>query len=143
MDSDQIDLVRDTFVQIVLESDAAARSFYDRLFELAPETRLLFRGDMIEQGRHLIEALGRIVTGLSRLDVMRPTLCKLAERHVDYGVEDRYYAVAGNALMHMVTAHGGSAIDRATVEAWKRAYAMIADVMIAASNDYRGSRTCA
>lgn len=140
MDSHQIDLVRDSFVQIVLDSEGAARLFYDRLFELAPETRPLFRTDMIEQGRHLIEALGRIVTGLSKLDVMRPGLCKLAERHVDYGVEDRYYVVAGDALMHMVTAHGGPAIDSATVEAWKTAYALIADVMIAASNDYRGLR---
>ena len=141
MDTDQVNLVRDSFVQIVLDTDAAARSFYDRLFELAPETRPLFRNEMITQGRHLIEALGRIVTGLSKLDDMRPGLRKLAERHVDYGVEDRHYAVAGNALMYMITVHGGSALDSATIGAWKTAYALIADVMIAASNDYRGLRT--
>ena len=141
MDTDQVNLVRDSFVQIVLDSDAAARSFYDLLFELAPETRPLFRNEMITQGRHLIEALGRIVTGLSKLDDMRPGLRKLAERHVDYGVEDRHYAVAGNALMYMITVHGGSALDSATIEAWKTAYALIAEVMIAASNDYRGLRT--
>jgi nitric oxide dioxygenase len=141
MDTDQVNLVRDSFVQIVLDTDAAARSFYDRLFELAPETRPLFRNEMITQGRHLIEALGRIVTGLSKLDDMRPGLRKLAERHVDYGVEDRQYAVAGNALMYMITVHGGSALDSATIEAWKTAYALIADVMIAASNDYRELRT--
>ena len=141
MDTDQVNLVRDSFVQIVLDSDAAARSFYDRLFELAPETRPLFRNEMITQGRHLIEALGRIVTGLSKLDAMRPGLRKLAERHVDYGAEDRHYAVAGNALMYMITVHGGSALDSATIEAWKTAYALIAEVMIAASNDYRGLRT--
>jgi len=141
METDQVNLVRDSFVQIVLDSDAAARSFYDRLFELAPETRPLFRNEMITQGRHLIEALGRIVTGLSKLDDMRPGLRKLAERHVDYGVEDRHYAVAGNALMYMITVHGGSALDSATIEAWKTAYALIAEVMIAASNDYRGLRT--
>ena len=141
MDTDQVNLVRDSFVQIVLDTDAAARSFYDRLFELAPETRPLFRNEMITQGRHLIEALARIVTGLSKLDDMRPGLRKLAERHVDYGVEDRHYAVAGNALMYMITVHGGSALDSATIEAWKTAYALIAEVMIAASNDYRGLRT--
>ena len=141
MDTNQINLVRDSFVQIVLDADAAAQLFYGRLFELAPETRPLFRNDMIEQGRHLIETLGKIVTGLSRLDVMLPGLCRLAERHVDYGVEDRYYAVAGSALMHMVTVYGGPAIDNATAEAWKTAYALIADIMIAASNDYRGLRT--
>ena len=142
-DSNQVDLIRDSFVHILLDSDAAARLFYDRLFELAPDTRPLFRNDMVEQGRHLIEALAKIVTGLSSLDVMLPGLCKLAERHVDYGVEDRHYAVVGDALVNMVTVHGGSAIDSATVQAWKKAYAMIADVMIAASNDYRWLRDAA
>jgi len=138
MDANQVNLIRDSFVQILLDSDAAARLFYNRLFELAPDTRPLFQNDMAEQGRHLISALAKIVTGLSSLDVMLPGLCKLAERHVDYGVEDRHYAVAGNALLHMVTAHGGLAIDSVTVQAWKTAYALLADVMIAASNDYRG-----
>ena len=130
-------------MQILLDSDAAARLFYDRLFELAPDTRSLFRNDMAEQGRHLIAALAKIVTGLSSLDVMLPGLCKLAERHVDYGVEDRHYAAAGNALMHMVIAHGGAEIDSATIRAWKTAYALIADVMIAAGNDFRGLRDAA
>jgi len=138
MDANQVNLIRDSFVQILLDSDAAARLFYNRLFELAPDTRPLFQNDMAEQGRHLISALAKIVTGLSSLDVMLPGLCKLAERHVDYGVEDRHYAVAGNALLHMVTAHGGLAIDSVTVQAWKTAYALLTDVMIAASNDYRG-----
>lgn len=137
MDANQIDLVRDSFVQILLDADAAARLFYDRLFDLAPDTRPLFRNDMVEQGRHLIGALAKIVTGLSRLDAMLPVLCKLAERHVDYGVEDRHYAAVGDALVTMVTIHGGAAIDDATVQAWKTAYALIADVMIAASDDYR------
>ena len=138
MDANQVNLIRDSFVQILLDSDAAARLFYNRLFELAPDTRPLFQNDMAEQGRHLISALAKIVTGLSSLDVMLPGLCKLAERHVDYGVEDRHYADAGNALLHMVTAHGGLAIDSVTVQAWKTAYALLTDVMIAASNDYRG-----
>ena len=64
----------------------------------------------------------------------------LARRHVDYGVEDRHYALAGDALMRMVTVHGGPAIDNATIEAWRAAYALIEEVMIAASNDYRGLR---
>ena len=143
MDPNQVNLIRDSFVQILLDSDAAARLFYDRLFLLAPDTRPLFRNDMAEQGRHLIAALAKVVTGLSSLDVMLPELCKLAERHVGYGVEDHHYAVAGNALMHMVTMHGGSTIDTATIQAWETAYALIADVMIAAADDYRGLRDAA
>jgi hemoglobin-like flavoprotein len=143
MDPNQISRVRDSFVQILLDPDPAARLFYDRLFELAPDTRSLFRNDMVEQGRQLIEALAKIVTGLSSLDVMLPGLCKLAERHVGYGVEDRHYAIAGDALLHMITVHCGPAIDSTTVQAWKTAYTLIADVMIAASKGCRGLRDAA
>jgi nitric oxide dioxygenase len=143
MDPNQISRVRDSFVQILLDPDPAARLFYDRLFELAPDTRALFRNDMAEQGRLLIDALARIVTGLSSLDAMLPGLRKLGERHAGYGVEDRHYAVAGDALVHMVTVHGGPAIDDTTVQAWKTAYALIADIMISASNDWRGVRAAA
>jgi len=143
MDSNQVNLVRDSFVQILLDPDPAARLFYDRLFDLAPDTRPLFRNDMAVQGRLLIDALARIVTGLSKLDAMLPGLRKLAERHVGYGVEDRHYAVVGDALVHMVMMHGGPAIDSATVQAWTTAYALVADVMIAASHDCRGVRDAA
>jgi nitric oxide dioxygenase len=90
---------------MLVEPERTARIFYDRLFELAPETRPLFRDDMARQGRRLVDALARIVTGLSRLEAMLPGLRKLAEGHVRYGVEERHYAIAGDALLHVVADH--------------------------------------
>ena len=143
MNPRHVDLVRDSFVQVLVDSERAAHIFYDRLFELAPDTRPMFRKDMAEQGRLLIDALARIVTGLSRLDAMLPSLRKLAERHVGYGVEHRHYAVAGEALVHMIKVHGGPAVDAQTIEAWKVAYALVADAMIAATPDAREMRDAA
>ena len=143
MNPTQVDLVRDSFVQVLVDPERAARLFYERLFELAPDTRPLFGRDMAEQGRHLIDALARIVTGLSKLDAMLPSLAKLAERHVGYGVEDRHYASAGDALIRMIAIHGGRAVDAATIEAWKTAYALVVDAMIAASRDHRSIRDAA
>jgi hemoglobin-like flavoprotein len=143
MHPNQLELVRDSFVQILVDPERAAALFYGRLFELAPDTRPLFRHDMTEQGRRLIEALAWIVTGLSQLDVMLPSLRKLAERHVGYGVEDRHYAIVGRALLHMVTVHGGPRVDAATRQAWTMAYALVSDAMIDASRDIRTLRDAA
>jgi hemoglobin-like flavoprotein len=137
MNPNQVDLIRDSFVQMLVDSERSARLFYGRLFELAPETRRLFKGDMAEQGRQLIEALARIVTGLSRLDAMLPELRKLAARHVRYGVEDRHYSIVGDALQHVVTVYGGPDADPAMLQAWKVAYALVAGAMIEAANDFR------
>lgn len=141
MNPNQVELIRDSFVQMLVDTDRTARVFYDRLFELAPETRALFKNDMAEQGRQLIETLARIVTGLSRLDAILPGLRKLAERHVGYGVENRYYATVGDVLLHVVAVYGGPKTDPATLQAWKVAYALVADAMIEASNDFRKATT--
>jgi hypothetical protein len=40
----QIALVQDSFAQVLPIAAQAASFFYERLFDLAPDTRLLFRG---------------------------------------------------------------------------------------------------
>jgi nitric oxide dioxygenase len=128
---------------MLVEPERTARIFYDRLFELAPETRPLFRNDMAEQGRLLVDALARIVTGLSRLEAMLPALRKLAEGHVSYGVEERHYAIAGDALLHVVAVYGGANMNPITVEAWTVAYQLVAGTMIEASTPLWAMRDAA
>lgn len=137
MDPRQVDLIRDSFVRVLLEPERAARLFYDRLFELAPDTSKLFRRDMTDQGARLVDALARIVTALTRFDDVRPELCKLAIRHVGYGVLDHHYAAAGKALLHMVAELSDRPLDRATRDAWLMAYAVVSDTMIDASRSAR------
>jgi hemoglobin-like flavoprotein len=143
MNPNHVNLIRDSFVQMLVERERTARIFYDRLFELAPETRPLFRDDMARQGRRLVDALARIVTGLSRLEAMLPGLRKLAEGHVRYGVEERHYAIAGDALLHVVAVYGGPNIDPATLEAWRVAYDLVAGTMIEASTPLWATRDAA
>src|SRR5262249_19675518 len=52
-----IELIQQSFARLVPISDKAAALFYDRLFEVAPEVKPLFRGDMTGQGRKLMAAL--------------------------------------------------------------------------------------
>jgi hemoglobin-like flavoprotein len=85
MRQEQVELIRASFEVILRAGDQASHLFYDRLFELAPETRRRFKNDMAEQGRVLIAALARIVTGLSHQQDVLPALQKLAVRHVAYG----------------------------------------------------------
>ena len=42
-----------SFAKVALTSEAAAMLFYDRLFEIALQTRAMFPDDMIEQRRKL------------------------------------------------------------------------------------------
>ena len=135
----QVDLVRDSFVHILFAPEKAATIFYDRLFTLAPDVRPFFLTNPDEQGRLLIQTLAKIVTGLTQFEAIRPELAALAVRHVAYGAQDHHYAVVGEALRHVVATFAGPDFDPDTDRAWQRAYAMVADVMIAASHRHIAS----
>jgi nitric oxide dioxygenase len=68
MTPDQVKLVEESFAKVGPIADTAAALFYNRLFEVAPEVRPLFRGDMTEQGRKLMKTLAVVVNGLGNLD---------------------------------------------------------------------------
>ncbi len=130
LDNAAIDLIRDSFVQVLFARDEAARIFYAHLFAIAPETRALFRDDLTEQGRVLIATLASIVAGLNRLEESAPTIRALGQRHVAYGVLPSHYPAVGAALLHMVTVTGGGTLHPATEVAWRTAYRTIAALMI-------------
>lgn len=131
----QIARVRETFAIVAPRTDELAMRFYGRLFNLAPDTRALFKGDMRAQGRKLFQTLAAVVDSLDMLDQIAPMARDLAIRHVGYGVQPRHYRLVEAALMDTLRGALGNAFDRDTEEAWETAYAILSDVMLAAAED--------
>ena len=131
----QIDLVQDSFAAVVPITDTAAALFYSRLFDLAPDTRALFRHDMAEQGRKLFLTLATVVDALDRLDTIVPVARELAIRHVAYGTRPHHYAAVGAALLDTLRASLGAAFSREVEAAWRDAYGILADTMLAAARE--------
>src|ERR1700761_6744556 len=99
MTPNQIRLIQESFAKVAPISEQAAALVFRRLFEIAPEVKPLFRGDMKEQGRKLMATLTVVVNGLSNLDAILPAASALARRHVAYGVKPGHYAPVGEALL--------------------------------------------
>ena len=55
-------------------SEAAADLFYNRLFEIDASTEALFKGDMKEQDRKLMQMITAAVNGLNELDGLIPVV---------------------------------------------------------------------
>jgi hemoglobin-like flavoprotein len=127
----QIDLVQSSFAKVAPISDAAAALFYGRLFEIAPELKPLFHGDMAEQGRKLMMTLGVVVNGLKNLDAILPTAKALAIRHVGYGVKAADYGPVGEALIWTLEKGLGPDFTAEVKNAWLAAYGALSGVMIA------------
>jgi hemoglobin-like flavoprotein len=125
----QIALVQESFrlVQPTLETAAAA--FYDRLFELDPSLRRMFRTSRDEQARKLAQALTVVVKAIDRPDQIRGAVESLGRRHSTYGVQDQHYATVGAALLWTLEAGLGTAFTPGVRDAWTAAYSWLADTM--------------
>lgn len=125
----QIALVQASWGQVLPIADAAAHIFYERLFDLDPSLRRLFRNDMAEQRRKLMEMLAVTVSGLSRLDELLPVLRELGRGHAGYGVRNEHYATVGTALLWTLEQGLGEAFTPELREAWGAVYGVIATTM--------------
>ncbi|MEW6123984.1 MAG: globin family protein [Pseudomonadota bacterium] len=129
----QVELIQSSFAKVAPISEAAAGLFYGRLFEIAPQVKPLFKGDMTEQGRKLMATLAVVVKGLSNLDAVVPAAQVLAKRHLAYGVREAHYAPVGAALLWTLEQGLGDAFTPEVKAAWAEAYGLLASVMIAAA----------
>src|SRR5258707_12079984 len=126
----QIKLVQDSFAKVAPISEQAAALFYGRLFDIAPEVKPLFRGDMKEQGRKLMATLAVVVNGLSNLDAVLPAASALAKRHLAYGVKPGHYVPVGAALLWTLEQGLGPQWTPELAAAWTAAYTTLSQFMI-------------
>ncbi|RYE97845.1 MAG: hemin receptor [Oxalobacteraceae bacterium] len=133
MTARHIDLVQDSFAQILPIAEQAASVFYERLFEMAPDTRALFREDMREQGRKLFQTLALVVDALHRIDDVLPVAGSLAVRHVGYGVDECHYEAVGKALIETLRHELGEGFNEDVEGAWALAYELLSQHMIDAA----------
>ena len=134
MTPEQVTLVKDTWAQVAPISEQAADLFYGKLFELNPDYRDLFKGDMKSQGKMLMSVLNTAVTSLDKLDTIVPVVQDLGRRHVDYGVKEEDYAVVAEALLWTFGQGLGEGFTDEVKEAWTITYTTLAGVMIEAAN---------
>lgn len=129
MNQKQIELVQSSFAEVLPIAETAAGLFYDRLFELDPSLRALFRGDMKEQGKKLMDMIAVVVVNLRHLDRIVPGVRALGRRHAGYGVEDAHYETVGAALLWTLEQGLGELFTDAVREAWATAYTLLATTM--------------
>ena len=130
MTPDQVKLVQQSFAKVAPISQQAAKIFYDRLFEVAPQVRAMFPDDMTEQRRKLMATLAVVVNGLTDLETVLPAASALAKRHVTYGAAPAHYPVVGGALLWTLEKGLGSDWTPDVAAAWTAAYGKLSNYMI-------------
>ncbi|WP_305985601.1 globin domain-containing protein [Roseibium sp. MMSF_3544] len=130
---EEIDLIRTSYFRLSVDLKRAGNVFYEKLFEIAPETRSLFVQDMTVQAGKLMSTLGFVVSQLQNAEDLEPIVKDLALRHLAYGVEKEHYFVVRQALLEMLETVLHGSFSEKDLTAWGRAYDSLVEIMIDAA----------
>ena len=133
----QIELVQTSFRKVAAISETAAELFYQRLFEIDPRLRSMFRSDMREQGKKLMDMLRLVVSNLATIERVVPIIGGLARRHEAYGVKDEHYRTVGQALIDTLEKGLGKDFTADVCDAWLEAYSLLSRTMMGATANAR------
>ena len=129
MTPEQVHLIRKSFAELSRHEHIAALVFYRRLFEIDPNLQRLFKGDIEEQSKKLLEMLGVLIAMLERPLGLELELKAMGLRHAGYGVKDEHYAMVGRALLDMLAETLDRGFTPEVREAWTALYGAVETVM--------------
>lgn len=135
MTNEQIQLVKQSWGKVAtIDPIVVGELFYNRLFEIAPAVKPMFRNPMPEQSKKLLSMLAYVIGKLDKLDDIIDEVSKLAVRHVQYGVREEHYGVVAVALLWTLEQGLGDDWTPSVKEAWIACYTILSGSMIQAAN---------
>jgi hemoglobin-like flavoprotein len=134
MTNKQIDLVKSSWAIVATIDPVTVGSlFYNRLFEIAPQLKPMFRNPIPEQSKKLLAMINYVITKLDKLEDILDEVAKLAQRHVSYGVKPDHYIIVGGALLWTLEKGLGENWNSELKEAWTVCYGILSSAMINAA----------
>jgi hemoglobin-like flavoprotein len=133
MTPELLQMVQSSYASLGDGAAAMAADFYRRLFDADPTARDLFvDGPEVMAGKFAAE-LEAIVEAITSYESFAPRVKDLAARHVHYGVQTHHYRAVGDALVGALAAHLEDIWNEELDTAWRRAYNLVAEVMMASA----------
>ena len=130
MNEVEIRAIRKSFLLLEGHTDVFAAAFYKRLFEMNPNLRMLFRSDMGEQSKKLMQTLILLNTSLDHFHTMKHSLRIMGKRHAGYGVRPEHYAMVGAVLMRTLEEFAGTHFDATLKRAWTKLLTLVSEEML-------------
>jgi hemoglobin-like flavoprotein len=129
MNEEHVTRIRDSFARIEGRAELVALLFYKHLFELAPQLRQFFDGDIEVQSQRFMQMLQTAVLLADAPALLIPTLKSLGRRHALYGVKEEHYRVTGRALLWALGESLGSDLNVRELNAWSAFYEFLSTTM--------------
>ena len=133
MTPEQVDLIRKSFDAMWPMRRDIADLCYSRFFELAPDARDLFPGDMEQQRMKLMDMIAALVGSLDDRPLFQSLATYSGRKHARFGVQPSQYVALGEALMWSIECKFGGSFTPELRESWRALYATVQVKMLRAA----------
>jgi hemoglobin-like flavoprotein len=107
--------------------------FYERLFQVAPTTKPLFKNDMQVQGKALVKMISAALGLLNDVASLTDALQGLARGHAAKGVVSAQYGIVGEVMLWTLKKVLGEHYTPEVEGSWLRIYCFMIKVIIPAA----------
>lgn len=133
LDQQTINIIKSTVPVLQDHGTAITTRFYQNLFEEHPELLNIFNHANQKKGRQqtaLANAVYAAAVHIDQLEAILPAVKQIGEKHRSLGVKREHYPIVGAHLLRAIKEILGDAASDEIIEAWGKAYQVIANVFI-------------
>lgn len=143
LDQKTIEIIKSTVPVLKEKGVEITTHFYKIMFENHPEVKTLFDMSKQESGAQptaLAMTVLAAAQNIDKLDTLLPVVKKIGQKHVEVGVKAEHYPIVGANLLQAIKDVLGDAATEEILDAWGKAYGVIADIFISIEKDIAASK---
>lgn len=144
LDAKTVEVIKSTVPALREHGITITKTFYKNMFEQNPEVKPFFNMAKQESGaqpKALAMTVLAAAENIEDLGKLMPAVEKIAKVHCDCMVVSEQYPIVGKHLLGAIKEVLGDAATDEILEAWGKAYGIIADIFIEAEKKEYASRT--
>lgn len=133
LDKETRDIVKATVPILQEHGSEITKRFYQLMFENHPELKNIFnqtnqrKGD---QSKALANTVYAAAANIDQLEVILPHVKQISQKHRSLNIKPEHYPIVGKYLLLGMKDVLGEAADDTVIDAWEKAYGVIASVFI-------------
>lgn len=133
-----IDTIKSTVPVLEVHGLAITKTFYSNLFKDNPQLLNIFNHTNQKKDRQqtaLANTVYAAAVHIDNLEAIVPAVVQIAHKHVSLGILPEHYPIVGKYLLAAIKEVLGDAATDEIIDAWAKAYGVIADVFISVEED--------
>ena len=138
LDPKTIETIKATVPALQEHGTTITKVFYKTMFKNYPELKNIFnqtnqrKGD---QPKALANAVLAAAMHIDNLEVILPAVKQIGEKHRSLNIKPEHYPIVGENLLIAIKEVLGDAATKEIMNAWEKAYGVIADVFISVERE--------